>query len=257
MKPRKQPNRSPYFNLSLWNFCLRSVFKEYGKTFLLKIAAPHPIKTLKGLRKYGQFSGENSSTVSMFSAKATETKWTGGKGSVVGIGFCAKPIEPSCVSGRANHDCAYFENHLHLSQDPKPEPCRSCLVREIGMAALSSKSDFYIMTSAIDILYDLFLPALRSNSYSRALLGLCHYSFEPFKIALCISGIEALLFPFEKGDCGDYRTWRQADKGIKLTQTHLSDHDKETIKSLLQNSKHKVNSALEYTKTGNIFRFDV
>jgi hypothetical protein len=233
------------------------VFKEYGKTFLIKVVVPHPIKTLEGVLKYIRSRNRISPTATTFSPIEFEHQWNGGKGSVVGIGFCAKPIEPSCVSGRANHDCAYFENHLHLSQDPKPEPCRSCLVREIGMAALSSKSDFYIMTSAIDILYDLFLPALRSLSYSRALLGLCHYSFEPFKIALCISGIEALLFPFEKGDCEDYRTWRQADKGIKLTQTHLSDRDKETIKSLLQNSKHKVNSALEYTKTGNIFRFDV
>jgi hypothetical protein len=130
------------------------------------------------------------------------------------------------------------------------------LIREIGLGALSSKSDFYIMTSAKDIQSDLFLPALNLNTYSTALLGLCQYSFEPFKIALFISGIDAFLFPFEKGDCEDYRTWRQADKGIKDTQTQLKDQELETIKALLENSKHKLDPGHKYTKSGNVFQID-
>ena len=248
--------RSPLFNLSLWSFCLRSIFKEYGNAFLLKVGVPHPVKTLKGVKKYGQFSTGNFSTSCTISPKKSETCWTGGKGSVVGIGFCAKPLEPSCLSGRANHNCAYFKYHLHLSEDPIPSPCQNCLIREIGLGALSSKSNFYIMTSAKDILSDLLLPALNSNTYTTALLGLCHYSFEPFKIALFITGIETFLFPFEKGDCEDYRTWRKADKGTKDTQTQLRDCDLETIKALLENSKHKSDAALKFTKTGNIFQSD-
>jgi hypothetical protein len=130
------------------------------------------------------------------------------------------------------------------------------LVREAGFAALASRSDFYIMTSAKDILYDLFLPSLHSLTYTKALLGLCQYSFEPFKIALFISGIEARLFPFEEGDCIDYRTWRQADKGVKDTQTQLRDRDLETIKALWQNSTDTLGPELKFTKTGNIFHFD-
>lgn len=248
--------RSPFFNLSLWSFCLRSVFKEYGKTFLLKVIVPHPMKTLRGVQKYGQFSSRNPSTGSTLIPKESEPHWTGGKGSVVGIGFCAKPLEPSCISGSANHNCAYFENHLHISKDLVPKPCQNCLVREVGLVALSSKSDFYIMTSAKDILSDLFLPALNLHIYTTALLSLCQYSFEPFKIALFISGIDALLFPFKTGDCEDYRTWRQADKGVKDTQTQLRDRDLETIRTLLQNSTHKLNPGLKYTKNGNIFQFD-
>jgi hypothetical protein len=137
-----------------------------------------------------------------------------------------------------------------------PEPCQNCLVREVGLAALSSKSDFYIMTSAKDILSDLFLPALNLHTYTKALLGLCQYSFEPFKIALFISGIDALLFPFETGDCEDYRTWRQADKGIKDTQTQLRDRDLEMIRTLLLNSTQRLNPGLKYKNTGNIFQFD-
>ena len=112
------------------------------------------------------------------------------------------------------------------------------------------------MTSAKDILSDLITPALNSDRYSRALLSLCHYSFEPFKIALFITGIEAFLFPFEKGDCEDYRTWRQADKGIKDTQTGLRNHDLTTIKTLLQSSIKELNPVFRYTKIGNIFQFD-
>jgi hypothetical protein len=256
MKSKKQLARAPYINLPLWDFYLHSLFKEYGGAFLFRVAAPHPIKTLKGIKMYSQSNGRNSSIASMVSTKTIKPQWKGGKGSVVGIGFCVKPMEPSCISGRANHDCAYFENHLHLSQDPKHEPCQDCLVREIGMMALTSKSDFYIMTSAKDILYDLFLPSLNSNTYGRALLCLCQYSFEPFKIALFISGINALLFPFEKGDCTDYRTWRQADKGIKDTQTKLWDIDHERIKALLQSSRQQMTHAVKYTKPGNIFHFD-
>jgi hypothetical protein len=249
-------DRSPLFNVSLWSFCTRSVFKEYGQTFLLKVIVPHPIKSLKGVQKYGQFSRRNISTGCLISPQEPESRWTGGKGTVVCIGFCAKPLEPPCISERANHNCAYFEHHLHLSKDASPEPCQNCLVREIGLEALSSKSDFYIMTSAKDILSDLFLPAFNSNTYTTALLGLCYYSFEPFKIALFISGIDAFLFPFEKGDCEDYRTWRQADKGIKDTQTRLRDCDLDTIKALLKNSTHKPGAGLRFTKMGNIFQID-
>lgn len=247
---------STFFNLSLWRFFLRSVFKEYGNAFLLKVVVPHPMKTLKGVRKYSRSSARDPSTGSALFPKEIEQHWKGGKRSVVGIGFCAKPLEPSCISGRANHDCAYFEHHLHLSEEPMPESCQNCLVREIGLEALSSKSDFYIMTSARDILSDLFLPALNSHTYTRALLGLCQYSFEPFKIALFISGIDALLFPFETGDCEDYGTWRKADKGIKDTQTHLRSRDRETIKSFLRNSTHQLIPDLKYTKSGNIFQFN-
>jgi hypothetical protein len=133
----------------------------------------------------------------MISPKESESSWTGGRSSVVGIGFCAKPLDPSCISDRANHNCAYFEHHIQISKDPIPTPCQNCLIREIGLGALSSKSDFYIMTSAKDILSDLFLPALDSNTYTTALLSLCHYSFEPFKIASFISGIDVFLFPYK------------------------------------------------------------
>jgi hypothetical protein len=247
---------SPYFRLSLWSFCLRSVFKEYGNSFLLKIVLLHPLKTLKGIRRYGQLSVGNSSSGRTISPIDSGSRWKGGKRSIVGIGFCAKPLEPLCISERANHDCAYFEHHLHLSKNPAPSPCQNCLVREIGLGALSSKSDFYIMTSAKDILADLFLPALHSNTYETALLGLCHFSFEPFKIALFISGIGAFLFPFEKGDCKDYRTWRKADKGIKDTQTQLKDCDLETIKTLLENSTPVCDAEFKFKKFGNIFQFD-
>ncbi len=254
MKHLKRPHRYPYSSLSLWSFCLRSVFKEYGTTFLGKVVASHPIKTLKGIHRHSQFCIKNPSSCHVLHSRNSELRWPGGKGSVVGIGFCAKPLEPGCVSGRANHDCYYFEHHPHLRKDTMPNSCQKCLVREIGSLALAVKSDFYIMTSAKDILSDLFLPALNLHTYSTALLGLCQYSFEPFKIAPFISGIDAFLFPFAAGDCEDYRTWRRADKGIKDTQTHLKDHDLETITALLGQSRQKSQTEQRYIKTGNIFQ---
>lgn len=256
MYPSRRQGHASFFNLSLLSFCLRSAFKEYGSTFLLKVIVLHPLRTLKGVQKYSRSSALSPLTESEPFPNGLELKWTGGNGSIVGIGFCVKPLEPCCISGRANHDCYYLEHHLNLSQDLTPDPCKKCLVRDIGTAALSSKSDFYIMTSAKDILEDLFLPTINSKKYTTALLGLCQYSFEPFKMALSISGIEAFLFPFETGDCEDYRAWRKADKGIKDTQTQLRKLDLEKIDALLQTSEQNASLDLKYTKSGNIFQFD-
>jgi hypothetical protein len=70
-----------------------------------------------------------------------------------------------------------------------------------------------------------------------------------------VSGIDAFLFPFEKGDCKDYKTWRQADKGNKDKQTQLRDNDLEMITTLLHSETHKFRPELKYTKTGNIYQF--
>jgi hypothetical protein len=231
---------------SLWNFGFRSLFKEYGREFFKHIAFPHPFQTLKGVYK---FNTQGMKGYNNFKEKA----WPGGRESLVGLGFCLKPIDPPCPSGRANHECQYLEENLHIKEKPIPLPCQDCTIRKIGFAALCCSSSFYIMTSAKDILHDLLLPSIQNNLYSAALLGLCHYSFEPFKLALSICSLEASLFSFAEGDCKDFKTWDLADKGIKHDRTALKTEDIDAIVGILNNSPRAKPLDLQCTRSGHIF----
>jgi hypothetical protein len=75
------------------------------------------------------------------------------------------------------------------------------------------------MTSARDILYDVFVPAIAGAAFPAGLFVLCRYSFQPFAVGLLASGISGTLIALEQGDCGDYRTWLLADRGIKNERT--------------------------------------
>jgi hypothetical protein len=176
----------------------------------------------------------------------------GGKRTIVGVGFCLKPTDPPCPSGRSNHDCQYFEAPPQLLDNDIPEPCRQCAIREIGEKALRSGSAFYIMTSARDILFDVFIPALNKDHFSTGLFALCRYSFEPFAVGLLASGIQGRLFPYKSGDCADYRTWLQADRGIKDDQTFTSDQIHEKIIGILKNAEKETASPIKIHRQGNI-----
>jgi hypothetical protein len=75
------------------------------------------------------------------------------------------------------------------------------------------------MTSARDILNDVYVPALEGRRFATGLFVLCRYSFKPFAAGLLASGMRARLLPLDQGDCHDYRTWLLADRGIKNEQT--------------------------------------
>lgn len=78
------------------------------------------------------------------------------------------------------------------------------------------------MTSARDILYDVFLPALKEKRFATGLFLLCRYSFLPYARGMMAVGIRGSLHPFATGDCREYRTWHRADVGIKDEQTAMS-----------------------------------
>ena len=237
-----------FLRMKIWDFSFRSLLREYGWNFLYQVMCKHPIRTSRGLKKYRKMD-----TCAAGATAENQQIWHGGEQSIVGVGFCLKPLTPECISGRSNHDCYFFENNLHLQEKPIPLCCRSCSIKRIGILASANGSNFYIMTSARDILYDMFLPALQSGRFTHGLYTLCRYSFEPFKIALCISGIQGNLYPFEKGDCRDYPTWLRADVGIKDEQTAITDHDFLSIEEQLSQTAEKKAITAGYHKKGNIF----
>lgn len=244
--------KQPLLNARLRAFFLHSLFKDYGNAFILKITLAHPIQTIGGLFRYLSSRKESPDPKSNLSGR-----WEGGASALVGMGFCLKPLEPACISGRPNHDCLYFEKKLFLLSSPPPECCRICMIREAGLLALRSGSHFYIMTSAQDILEDILIPSARRNTFSRALLGICPYSIEPFRIALSICGVKSLIFPYGEGDCRDYRTWRLADKGIKKDRTRFhSDVRNDLIQILDSASLPRPDPESQFRKKGNIFYFN-
>ena len=117
---------------------------------------------------------------------------------------------------------------------------------------LKTGAAFYIMTSAQDILLDLFTPALNEGRFSSGLFVLCRYSLRPFAVGLLASGIRGWLFPFETGDCRDYRTWLPADRGIKEERTEINEPNQKTIRELLAKAAKELTSDTQFERRGNV-----
>lgn len=201
----------------MWVFCLRSLVREYGWLFIRRVAARHPWRTLKAFRAAGRIDVAERGVVEV--GGGTSDSRAGDPPSIVGAGFCLKSMDPPCPSGRFNHDCVCLERLAGADGAAVPVACRSCAIREIGTRALQAGSAFYVMTSARDILDDVYVPALQGRRFTTGLFVLCRYSFKPFAAGLLASGVHARLLPLEAGDCRDYRTWLLADRGIKDEQT--------------------------------------
>lgn len=231
------------------NFCLQSVFREYGWQFFRRVAVPHPVRTAKALLYCGHrdFSGDMITT-----SDEKPDRSLGGQRSIVGVGFCLKPIDPPCPSGRANHDCHYLECLLHSPIPDTPDCCRQCAVKEIGIMTLKAGAAFYIMTSAKDVLLDVFTPAINEGRFSSGLFMLCRYSHRPFAVGLLASGIRGWLLPFERGDCMDYKTWLLADRGVKDEQTSISQQNRKIIRELFGNVTNEPDSPKKFKRQGNI-----
>jgi hypothetical protein len=124
---------------------------------------------------------------------------------------------------------------------------------EIGLLALKAGTAFYIMTSAKEILLDVYEPALKEKRFSTGLFVLCRYSLRPFTVGLLASGIRGWLLPYEAGDCEDYKTWLKADRGIKEDRTSISDKNQKIIRDILSNETNTLSLPHKFKKQGNIF----
>lgn len=211
-------------------FCLRSFFTEYGWQFLWRVALPHPIRTAKATIR--SLLLDCSGDVVALSKTDTDQTFRG-PSSIIGVGFCLKPMNPPCPSDRFNHDCLYLEKLLPSGTAEMPESCRQCAIREIGGMAANAGCSLYIMTSAKDILFDVYLPALRRRRFTEGLFVLCRYSLRPFTVGLLASGMRGAMVTFAQGDCADYRTWLRADQGIKGDRTSIRACGHEAIANLL------------------------
>lgn len=217
----------------VWDFSLRSLARRYGRIFLASVVLRHPWRTFRGLRDYRRRTRrarqEGAACVGVDSLDALAAGLSTGDW-LVGIGFCQKPLDPPCPSGRFNHRCWL------LAQAPgasAPPACQACQVRELARYALPAGASVHIMTSAADLARDLLLPALRGEGPSRVVLSLCPYSVAPMTLALTICGIRGVVLSYSEGHCGDFAAWVRADEGDKPERTFLRPDTHQRLRILL------------------------
>ncbi len=177
----------------VWGFALRSVVSGYGWQFTRRVVLRHPWRTLNALRDAEGIDAAGRGAVEV--GGGTSTVRAGDPPTIVGAGFCLKPVDPPCPSGRFNHDCVCLERLAGADGAAVHAPCRSCAIRGIGTQSLQAGSAFYVMTSARDILDDVYVPALESRRFTTGLFVLCRYSFKPFAVGVLASGMSATLLP--------------------------------------------------------------
>jgi hypothetical protein len=233
----------------MWDFCLRSLLREYGWQFFLRVAAPHPLRTARAVLASSALDASGA-TIAVPSSAAGPG--LAGAPSMVGVGFCLKPMVPPCPSGRPNHDCQYLEHLGRSEAQDISVSCRSCAIRVIGIATLRTGAALYIMTSARDILLDVFVPALDRGRFSSGVFALCGYSVRPFAVGLLASGMRGWLVTFEKGDCRDYKTWLLADRGVKDEQTILDGPTHRTLRVLLEDAATRKTPATRFERRGHV-----
>ena len=231
------------------SFCLQSLLREYGWQFVWRVILPNPVRTIRALLAAARLDISKDTVATCDDAPEHHI---GGPRCIVGLGFCLKPINPPCPSGRFNHDCRYLERQLRPGAPEPPECCRQCVIREIGLMALRAGCSFYIMTSAKDILLDLFVPSLSKRRISSGLFVLCRYSIRPFAVGLMASGVAGWMLPFAGGDCADYPTWLLADRGTKNERTSLSEPNSQRIQELLGTGDTHAAVPARFDRQGNV-----
>jgi len=224
-----------FLDFKIWDFSFRSLPHRYSSAFLKKVVFRHPLRTLSGLLAYRRLVHDDrrgGDITYLFSGAEEDfqRRVAGGEGGfLVAVGFCQKLMREAghgdeCPVGRFNHRCLYLAQ-LDLSQPEGgsiPSVCRDCEIRAIGARALWAGADMHIMTSALDIAHDIFVPALERGRFKTAIFCVCPYSVQPMALPLLICGIEGFMVQFDSGYCADYSQWSLADKGIKDDRTLLS-----------------------------------
>jgi hypothetical protein len=241
----------------VWDFSARSLLRPYGRLFLRSVVLRHPLRFLAGLKNYTRrvrpARGQESARVGVSSREDFEAALVNGDWRV-GMGFCQKPLEPPCPSGRFNHECWFLTRPEGAGMPPA---CRMCNIREIAERALPAGAAVYVMTSAADIARDLLLPALRGAVPGRVLLSVCPYSVPPLTLAMSVCGLRGMVQSYGEGDCKDFAMWSRADEGDKPEQTCLPPAAHRRMLALLDQVAARrakvVAVPRRYAKAGNLY----
>ena len=261
-------DRRLFLGYRLWEFSLRNTPRWFFWHYLFRVLLQHPVAAIRGLLEYRRYVRQSrgrplhgTMTLEMLaqSPKHTDNPF------VIAPGFCMKPYGESgsqlaCPAGRFNHDCRMFERSAELSVPQKewPQPCSDCRIGTLAQLASQLHADFYIMTSALDIARDLFLPALEREGARQGVFVLCAYSCEAFTFGLLVSGIKGALVTFCDGDCLNHQDFTEADKGVKPKQTFVEPDTLDSVMTTISEwnpSPIAIGDAdAEYVQNGNVYQ---
>lgn len=219
-------DKKRFLGIGFWGFGIRSMFRRLGAEVVGRILLSHPLRSGKGYLRYRDHQLKNDTVLIIPNLLGC---WR-----LVLLGaYCQKPVtkENPCPSGRFNHRCHFIEN---LKTYPA---CRHCDIRKMAELAMLLGCCFYIMTSSIDLLRHIFLPALRNKAFSYFLVMICPYAKELFLFPAFISDMEGHILTFDRGSCKDYRQFLLADKGQKSNRTHLLPSARHRLQGLYKQAK--------------------
>ena len=257
-----------FLGFRLWQFSLLNLRRAFSWFFLLRIMLLHPAMAVRGIRRYRRLVRE-----SLGARLAGTMEWPAvlQKGSawrervLIAPGFCLKPYDQSkggslCPVGHFNHDCMLLNDARapFLSNIRQwPTPCRTCGIPPLATLAADIGADIYIMTSAMDIARDVYVPAITGRGARAGLFFLCPYSVEPFTFGLATSGISGSLVEFCRGDCKNHEDWTRADVGYKSEQTSIDKNVWRRVQRRAGHLSHDQNAEKcgGYEKQGHVYRF--
>ncbi len=263
-------DRKEYFGFRLWEFCLRNTVRLFPWYFLFAVLIRHPLTAVHGFWYYRNLvrksPEQNLRGTINLSPLVRATRQNKHKGRfILAPGFCMKPFdavnrESVCPAGFFNHRCVILDQPSLLRQEQTEwaKPCDRCNIGRLARLGARLYADFYIMTSALDIAHDLFLPSLQGNGAKTGIFFLCPYSAEAFTFGLAATGIKGALVTFYKGDCQNYEEFTRADIGIKKKQTLIKESDFEYLQKELAAGTAVVKSPSHrnprYSRKGNVYR---
>ena len=271
IKIAKNLDRKEYFSFRLWEFCLRNTVRFFPWYFLFAVLIRHPMTALHGFKHYRKLVQKSPgqalhgtiilSTIFPILRKNKKNN----RRFILAPEFCMKPFdeekrESVCPAGFFNHRCVIMERPdlLQQKQENWPEPCNRCNIGKLACLSARLHTDFYIMTSALDIAHDLFLPALQGTGAKMGLFLLCPYSAEAFTFGLATTGFKGALLTFCKGDCRNYEEFTRADIGIKKKQTFIEQRVFENLQKELEECIKSVMTPSQkvprYSRRSNVYR---
>ena len=236
-------DRNNFLGIRIWDFGLRSLNREYSWFFLFKIIFKYPLKSLKGFLAYKKFckSIDQISPGQIYANISIEQLMNQANNDrssfLVAMGYCQRPLKTddqplNCPSERFSHDCYFVENYDRTIQFPSA--CSICEIKSIADLTLKSGASFHIMTSAMDIARNIFIPTLEKQRFRYAIMFICPYSILPITLPLFICGIEFMIIPYTTGDCRNYGEFVKADVGIKPKRTFSSKENYEWALNILK-----------------------
>ncbi len=208
LKGLKRLDNKRFLGIDFWEFGLRSLSRKVGWKILTKIFFLHPIRSIKALSLYKEGNICILDYIEESNLLNTDI--------IIG-GYCQKPTMTQCPAGHFTHFCYYAET-LKMEKS-----CKKCSLLPLVNMAIKHNKAIYIMTTAEDLIDDIFYPGIIGClPFKRYLTFICAYTAHLFYFASIVANINGSFFYYIKGACKNYKEFLIAEKGIKKKQTSIS-----------------------------------